>query len=137
MKARSSGEVFPGGPVVKMPPSKDGGWAGVRSLVGELRSHSSRGVAKKIKKETALKKKKRLRREKQRQTQLGPWGEPRLEDRAAVPTVEAEPDAAPLGLHFLQGRPWLTSLLPVSSPPPLCILPGRPKRNSPTTALPG
>ena len=28
MKARSSGEVFPGGPVVKMPPSKDGGVGG-------------------------------------------------------------------------------------------------------------
>ena len=51
--------------------------------------------------------------------------------------AEAEPDTAPLGLHFLRGAPWLASLLPVSLSPPLSILPGRPMRNSPTTALPG
>ena len=60
-----------------------------------------------------------------------------LEDRTAVHAAEAEPNAAPLSLHFLRGAPWLTSLLPVSSSPPLSILPGRPMRNSPTTALPG
>ena len=74
MKARSSGEVFPGGPVVKMPPSKDGGWAGVRSLVGELRSHSSRGVAKKIKKEKALKKKKKIEKRKAKADTAGALG---------------------------------------------------------------
>ena len=37
--------VFPGGPGIKNPPSREGAW--VRSLVGELRSHMPSGTDKK------------------------------------------------------------------------------------------